>query len=100
MADSIIRRGLTVFGQDIEYHQPLRLPVALRAIFDAAYQEVDPQTGVSIGSTAPAIDIRLADLPEPPSPGDRVCIKGDFFRVMAFQPDGQGAAKLLLQRIP
>lgn len=97
--DSIIQAGIATFGECVEYHAALRLPVEIRAIFDAAYQEVDPQTGVAIGSAMPAIDVRLADLPTTPSPGDKVGARGNYYRVVSLQPDGQGAAKLVLHKL-
>lgn len=97
--DDIIKAGIAAFGESVEYHAQLRLPVEIRGIFDAAFVPVDPQSGVSVGSSVPMIDIRLADLPTSPSPGDRVLVRGDFYRVVTFQPDGQGAAKLLLHKI-
>lgn len=97
--DAIIQTGIGVFGEAVEYHAQLKLPVAIRAIFDAAYQEVDPDTGVAIGSASPMIEVRVADLPAAPSPGDRVCARGGMYRVVSCQPDGQGAARLVLHKL-
>lgn len=97
--DAAIKAGIATFGESVEYHPQLALPLDIRAIFDAAYVPVDPQTGVSIGSAVPTLDLRLADLPQSPSPGDRCIVRGDFYRVVSFQPDGQGAAKLLLHKL-
>jgi hypothetical protein len=97
--DSIIRAGIATFGECVEYHAQLNVPIEVRAIFDAAYQEVDPQTGVAIGSAMPAIDVRIADLPTTPSPGDKVSARGNLYRVVSYQPDGQGAARLVLHKL-
>lgn len=99
MADAIIKAGIRTFGESVVYTPQLRSPREIRAIFNAAFQEVDPQIGVGIGSVAPVIDVRLADLGETPSPGDRVCIRGDHYRVVETQPDGQGATRLILQKL-
>ena len=99
LADRIIQTATATFGEMVVYHPQLKAPLEVRAIFDAAYQEVDPQIGVSIGSTYPVIDLRLADLPCSPSPGDRVCIRGEDYRVVSHQPDGQGAARLALHKL-
>lgn len=99
MADAIIRAGIRTFGETVVYTPQLKAPREIRAIFNAEFQGVDPNIGVGIGSVAPVIDVRLADISETPSPGDRVCIRGDHYRVVEMQPDGQGAARLLLQKL-
>lgn len=97
--DAAIKAGIATFGEAVEYHPQLSMPLEIKAIFDAAFVPVDPDTGVPVGSAVPMIDLRLADLPQLPSPGDRCFVRGDCYRVVTYQPDGQGAAKLLLHKL-
>lgn len=99
LADKIIRTGISTFGRAVKYHALQREPVEILAIFDETFSTVDPNTGAVIDSTTPVIHVRLADLPCSPSPGDRVCIDERFFRVVSHQPDGQGAAVIVLHKL-
>lgn len=71
--------------------------VALQGMFDEAYQELDPHSRMPIGSTAPAVHLRSADLPEYPAESDRLVIRSRTFRIVLPKPDGQGMTTFILQ---
>jgi len=100
VTDMITATCVGTFGIPVLY-QPAGLSVlSIQAIFDEAYEAIDPQTGASIISTQPMIRVRLSDLPRSPGRGDQATIKGTLYRVNTFEPDGGGGARLLLQEIP
>lgn len=99
LADSVIKAGVGTFGRLVTYYPQYEACFELRGIFDNAYIAVNPETGVPVDSSVPVLHIRLADLPCAPSPGDRVDISGCFYRVVSNQPDGQGAAMLILHKL-
>ena len=73
-------------------------PVAIVAPFDEAFAIVDLQGDVPVQSTAPAIDVRLADLALAPACEDRVrrASTGKLYEVITVQPGGAGTARLVL----
>lgn len=73
--------------------------VPLKGMFDEAYQEVDPNSRMPIGSTGPAVHLRSTDLPEYPAETDRLVIRGRTFRITLPKPDGQGMTTFLLQEV-
>jgi len=77
------------------------VPVPLRAPFDDPYFSMVLQGGQPMSVEAPAIDVRLADLPLPPEQGDVVVLSRPgvgqaTFRVEDARPGGQGTSKLFL----
>lgn len=99
IADTVIKAGIKTFGTTVEYYPQNEEPVEIEAIFDEAHVTSDPGSEIPIDTVNPIIHVRLLDLPCSPSPGDRVCIGEKHFRVMSFQPDGQGAAVIILHKI-
>ena len=97
----LLNVAMKTFGEEITYtSNPQRgddgEPKKILAIFDNEYQQVDPETGVVVSSTAPRIGIRLIDLPKAPKQGDRALIQEKEYKVVEVQEDGQGGAALLL----
>ncbi|MBU1040053.1 MAG: hypothetical protein KKF77_03005 [Proteobacteria bacterium] len=73
--------------------------VTLKGFYDEAYQEVDPHSRMSIGSTGPAVHLRSTDLPEYPAETDRLVIRSRTFRITLPKPDGQGMTTFLLHEV-
>lgn len=99
VADRVIKTGIGAFGRSVTYYPQHHECVEIRAIFDQAYIAVNPDTGVPVDSQVPVLHVRLADLPFTPGQGDRVGICGAMYRVISNQPDGQGAAMLVLHKL-
>ena len=98
LAEEIINKTADVFGEVVTYI-PLDEPsFQIIGIFDAAHQEVEPQTGVVIHSVQPKISVKLSDFPSQPTEDDRILIRGSEYRVTEFHPDGHGAAMLMLHK--
>jgi hypothetical protein len=95
---------MRAFGRPVEYRPEGGSDTfVLRAVFDESWTEVDPRTGrdadgVAVSTTAPALHVRLADLPAKPGQGDGVTIDGRDYEVVDVRPDGAGGATLVLQR--
>jgi hypothetical protein len=71
-----------------------------RGIFDALYVKADAG-GVGVSSAGPAVFLRLADLSSDPETDQdaRVTIREQDYSIHEVQPDGQGAAVLLLHEV-
>jgi hypothetical protein len=95
----VMQACLATFGETVTY-TPDGLPaIEISAIFDQEFQQVDPSTGSLVVSTQPMIGVKEDDLPQKPSKGDRVSIRGIEYRVVDYQPDGQAACRLLLNKL-
>ncbi|WP_366655347.1 head-tail joining protein [Fodinicurvata sp. EGI_FJ10296] len=91
---------LAAFGDPVAYRPAgdADQAVEIEGVFDEAHQAVDPGTGVPISTTAPALTVRVADLPRPPVAGDALTVDGRDWLVMDVQPDGAGNSLLKLHR--
>lgn len=74
-----------------------------KAVFDANYVAVDPETGASVISKNPTIGAALADLPEGEARnGDIVTITEGgvdrVWKVADYQPDSEGHVRLILRK--
>lgn len=69
----------------------------ITAIFDNAAFDVDFGNGGPVQSSQPWLGVKLADLPADPQIGDFVTAKGNRYRVIKIEPDGQGGARLTLR---
>lgn len=65
-------------------------------IFEAATETVDLDTGVAGFSHTPKVSFALADLQALPEQGDHCTIRGQLYRVVEPQFDGQGNVTLRL----
>jgi hypothetical protein len=83
------------FGEAIVYHPAVGPAVSIVAPFDEAAATVDVSAGVAIESTAPALTVRLADLPARPAAGDTFTRTktGKGYEVATVTVDGPGSVK-------
>ena len=68
-------------------------------IFDNQYEQVDPDTEQVVAANQPVLGVKLADLPGEPERGDKVQIRGKWYRVIDSQEDGVAGASLLLHEV-
>lgn len=89
------------FGEALTYTPDGGQAVALVAPFDEAFAIVEMRGEVPVASTAPAIDVRLADLAAEPAQGDTVrrTSTGKLYEVATVQPGGNGTARLVLLQV-
>lgn len=72
-------------------------PVTLSGIFDAQYVLVRGSAMAGVESTAPAVFLRVSDLPADPDDDDpTVSVGGTSYRVAERRPDGIGGIVLVL----
>ena len=98
LADCPIKAGKETFGCEVEYVCKGGSPTATFDCisFDSAFDVVDVEGDVEVSTTAPVIDIRLADLPQDPQLEDRVTIETVEYAVEEMQPGGHCSMKLRL----
>lgn len=75
--------------------------VITSGIFDETYEAVDPSTGAVISSTQPRVQLMRSYLPTgwDTDEGARIEVRGETFRVVDPQPDGEGTVMVYLHRV-
>lgn len=115
LADGVLQAGMAAFGTRFSYApkgagrpagpftlQPDGLP--LTGVYDAKHALIEMNSdGAPVSTTAPVLGVRLSVMPAPPLAGDEATIlegpdAGLVYRVADPQPDGQGGAKLILEK--
>lgn len=97
LSDRMLRTALNVFGDPVTYTRGATTVQISKAVFDANFLAVDPDTGATVQSTGPMIGVRLAELPGGKAEkGDKVVRNGVTYRVIESQPDSEGHARLIL----
>lgn len=94
LADRAIVASRDQFGVSVEY--PTGSGHIIRAPFDDAHTRTQIVDGLPVTTTAPVIDVRLADLANPPAQGDRITVAGRAAEVRDVWPSGRGCCKLPL----
>lgn len=90
----------STFGRDDITHAPVDWTAqAIRAIWSDTYISVDPETGVQVMSSDPNIGVRLADFNRQPKKNDTIKKGTVEYRIRAVEPDGEGGAVLVLEKI-
>ena len=104
----VIGPCIAVFGQDVVYTAAADgVARPMTAVFDEEYLSLSPlgagmddRMGMpsNITSAKPVLGVQLSQLAVTPMQGDGVLIvlTGQTFTVVEVQPDGHGAAKLIL----
>lgn len=87
------------FATTVLYRPEGGAPITIAAIFHAEHAEAGLAGGVPVTTTAPVLDVLLADLPVEPEEGDTLTVSGTDYRVVDIRSDGMGGAKLLLHRV-
>ena len=87
------------FGTTVLYRPQVGDPVTITAIFHAEHAEAGLAGGVPVTTTAPVLDVLLADLPAEPEEGDTLTVTCTDYRVVDIRTDGMGVAKLILHRV-
>ena len=99
LAESALCACLQALGEEISYVPEGGLALAIQAIVDLNFEQVDPNTGAIVSSNQPMIGVRDLDLPAPPDEGDRCTVRGLEYRVVERQQDGQGGSRLILKLV-
>lgn len=90
---------MRVFKEPVVIRPGLEGHQELDGIFRAQHADVDLGNG-SISTVAPELDLRLADVRDPPlHEGDRVIVRGLLYRLEAPRPDGEGGVSFNLKRL-
>jgi hypothetical protein len=97
LASIALRAVVRVMGELVAYRRRgEQWPVS--GVFEANHVGLDPDTGVQVRSTQPALLIQGSALPMDPQQGDEVDVRGVSYVVRDPQPDGHGGWLLLLHR--
>lgn len=99
LVGGLLSVAIPTFGQEIDYRPKRGGSFTIMAVFDRAFEQIDPDTEEVVASNIPMIGIKLADLPFKPDRLDEVRIEGERFEVTDSQEDGQGGATLALHRM-
>lgn len=73
--------------------------LSIPGIFDKTSVQVDPETGLSVVSSAPSLRCAESSFTfRMPEKGDYVTIKGTVYVIVTSEPDGAGIVNLTLQK--
>lgn len=90
-----------VYGETITYTPEGGTgdPIEIEAMIDEAYEAVQPNTGAVVIEQQPMICVKMLDLPVPPQKDDLVTMRGQDYKVIDCQTDGQAAYDLFLHLV-
>lgn len=88
----------SAFGEPVTYMRDGEDDVELQGIIDEAFEAVDPASGTPIISRQPIVGLKIEDLPFTPAKDDQILMRGELFRVIEAQTDGQAGTMLLLHK--
>lgn len=87
------------FGGDC-IHAPENFPrQTFEGIWSEVYITADVDTGLQISTADPNIGVRLSDFNRQPKNGDTIIRKGIYYQIRALEPDGEGGATLVLEKV-
>ncbi len=92
---------MTTFGQAVTYQPISGDSFSVNGVFSAPHLLINqgkPEEGPEMSTSEPTLGIRLAYFELEPVQGDIVIINSIIYLVIDPQKDGQGGAKLILQR--
>ena len=94
----LLDTAMNVFGEKekVKYRPQSGGTFFIRGVFDEVWEEVDPETGMIISSSAPNIGVQLSELGLKPQSGDELDVNDRTYRVTDVHEDGQGGATLTL----
>jgi len=104
LADAaILRPNMQIQGEEAVY-QPASSDsnppdaFTIRGVWSGPHQAINLSAeGPEYSTTQPSLGVRLADFDTAPRQDDIIIIFGTYYQVIDVQPDGQGAATLILQ---
>ena len=96
LVGGLLSVAIPTFGETVYYHPDKGGSFTICAVFDEAFEYVDPDTEELVATVMPAIGVKLADIPFKPTREDEVRIGKRRFEVVDSQEDGQGGARIIL----
>lgn len=100
LVDNVLKTSTRVFGEEVKFFPVSGGVFKFNAIFDNAYQAVDPDTEEIISANQSLLGVNLNDIK-----GNEVFkedvfeVRGKKYRVIDVQEDGQGGATVLIQKV-
>ena len=84
------------FGYEVTYTKAT--DGKCNAIFDNDFVSVDVgENAPPVSDQKPTLTVRLSDFDTPPAQDDSLIVDGNSYTVLEVQPDGTGAALLILE---
>lgn len=101
LVNRVLRHSTATFGEEITFLPKSGRVFKKRGVFDNEYQLIDPNTEHLVSVNQPMLGINLNDFDKGKEPlvGDEIKLRGVKFRIVDKQEDGQGGARLILQRV-
>ena len=94
-----------LLGEEVEYapstvdSDPPPESFTVRGVWSAPHMAVSLGEGGEYSMTQPSLDVRLSDFTEEPKQTDLLTVFDTEYEVIDVQPDGQGAARLVLRSV-
>lgn len=100
LTDLALSTCMNVFGSEIEYKPDnSSLTINISAVFDSNTLEVDYNAGAAVIMDEVYCNIKVSDIGQDPIIGDRVIHEYKEFRVIDYNLDHFGGAKLKLEEL-
>jgi hypothetical protein len=101
MAKSVLETGIETFKTEVTYHSiSAQAFYSAQGVFDAAHLVVSLRDDLDYSTVNPVLGVSLAQLETVPAQGDEIILPaGATYRVSDIQPDGQGGALLILEKV-
>lgn len=88
----------THLGEDAVFYPGKGASFSVRLVFDNEFEIIDPNSETVVSSNTPVILVRLSDYPNGIEEGDQFQLSSERFKVWTVQEDGQGGARVMLNR--
>jgi len=100
LVDRALKVQTRVFGEEVKFYPKTGGIVLINAVFDSAFQAVDPDTEDLISANQSMLGVNLNDIRGNEVFKDEVFeVRGTRFKVIDVQEDGQGGATILIQKM-
>lgn len=97
--DMVLGAVRDTFGDQVTYLPNGGTPTPIKAIFSNQFVAVQTgRSGIGAASFHPTLQVKLADLPSPPTKLDTVQYGSVTYMVVESQEDGYGGSLLILKK--
>lgn len=97
--DRVLNHGMNTFGETVTFYPKSGGVYKVQAVFDNAYEAIDPDTEQLISANQPTLGINLNDIKFDIDVNDEVQVRDTRYAINDKREDGQGGALLLLHKV-
>lgn len=95
----VLTHGMETFGETVTFYPKSGGVYQVKAVFDNAYEAIDPDTEQLISANQPTLGVNLNEIEFEMRQGDQVQVRDTRYQITDKREDGQGGALLLLHKV-